>query len=130
MLTVTRRYNLSLLHSIPEDNVGIECSGLHGHDFKLEVTVTKSPDFSSDNVINKNQLDHVVQTEILNPYNNTIINQSFSLGTGEVIAQNFLQKLKSVSDLPFRVVSVQLIETRKNFFKAEYSVLRSEVNYG
>jgi 6-pyruvoyltetrahydropterin/6-carboxytetrahydropterin synthase len=114
-MLMTKRYSMSLVHLIPEDYVGKEASRLHGHDFKFEVTLQGTPN-SEGQIYNREHLDQLIQEQIIKPYHRTLINEYFKYGTGEFLAQEFLKKLRR-TEIGDAIVSVQLIETRKNRFQ-------------
>lgn len=117
-ILVTRRYNMSLVHQIPAEFVGSECSQLHGHDCKVDVTVVGSIDERTGLVISRPNLDTIVEAAILKPYRDKPLNELQSNMTGEAIAAELLKRLRSPTALGDSCISVNLTETRKNRFQA------------
>lgn len=113
---LTKRYPLSVVHLIPEDYVGEAAARLHGHDLKFEVTLQGQPTADTHEIMNREHLDIFINEQIIKPYHRTLINEYFRHGTGEYLAQELLKKLRS-TEIGESIVSVQLIETRKNRFQ-------------
>ncbi len=107
----TRRYKLSLVHQIPAEYVGASCSKLHGHDFKIDVTLDATQ-------FSLKKLDAIVDQVLLKPYSEKPLPALQEQFTGEVIAAEFLRRLRTPDALGERCLSVQLVETRKNRFQA------------
>jgi 6-pyruvoyl tetrahydropterin synthase len=114
---LTRSYTLSLIHQIPAEFVGDECSNTHGHDFKVAVTLYEAE-------ISIPYLDRVVETELLRPYRTQALKDLQLQFTGEALAHEFLTRLQAGA-LGSRCISVQLVETRKNRFQALSAEFRS-----
>ena len=115
-MQVTKSYRLSLLHSIPVDFVGEGCEKLHGHDLQVEVSLAGEPDKTSGLLVDRNELDRIVHREIIKPFHGQNANKLLPTPTGEVFAQNFLQRLKR-TDLKEKIVAVEVRETRKNSYQ-------------
>src|SRR5262245_11184831 len=113
MALLTRRYNLSLVHLIPEDYVDENGSRLQGHDFKVEVTMRGELQSETGEIINREHLDILIREVLIRKFDKTLINEYFKYGTGECIAAEFLQRLRS-TEIGEKFVAVQLVETRKN----------------
>ena len=109
---------MSLVHQIPAEFVGNECSQLHGHDFKVDVVVAGMPDPVTGFLISRLELDRIVETTLLKPYREKPLHELQNKMTGEAIAARLFELLRAPSALGESCVSVNLIETRKNRFQA------------
>jgi 6-pyruvoyl-tetrahydropterin synthase len=114
---VTRAYKLSVAHFIPQDYVSPDQATLHGHEWKVAITLEKSQ--STKRNWDAPYLDGLLKNQIEN-FQNCILNEHFSLGTGEVLAQSLLEQLRQ-SEIGSQIMAVQLIETRKNRFQGVFT---------
>lgn len=123
MTLLTKRYGLSLTHIVPEDSSPGAPAELHGHNFKVDVTLRGEPDISTGlitlpaqgEISARDYLDNAFHELIFKKFNKKRVNDSLEHGTGEFLAIEFLRILQN-SLLGEAVVSVQLVETRKNRF--------------
>ena len=83
-----------------------KCEQLHGHNYRLAVTVTGALG-QDDLVIDFVELKKIVQEKIIDTLDHTNLNDRFSNPTCELVAQWIWQQLKS--HIP--VTTVQLWET-------------------
>jgi 6-pyruvoyl-tetrahydropterin synthase len=120
-LFFTRRYKLSLIHILPEDYAGMPNILQHGHDYQMSITFKRNDD---EQILNRDFLDSLVVKNVIEPYDKTLVNESMAgAATGEQICSYIFPKLKDVCEKNgiFGLVSMQLIETRKNFFQIRTS---------
>ena len=115
---VTRSYKLSVAHFIPQDYVSPDQTALHGHEWKVAVTLEKSKNEASS-VWDANYLDQILK-ERLEQFQNSILNEHLPNGTGETLAKSLLEHFKLTSLGP-HLVAVQLVETRKNRFQGVFT---------
>lgn len=101
MLTVTRRYHFEAAHFLPNVPEGHRCKRMHGHNYKVEVTLNgKVHDYlgwiadfyDMDNMIGPilKKVDHLLLNEIEGLQNPTVEN----------IAPWFLAQLNEALDVP------------------------------
>lgn len=104
MFSVTKEFEFSAAHFLT--NYHGKCENLHGHNYRLAVTVT-GPLNQDDLVIDFLDVKRVVQEKIITVLDHTNLNDQFSNPTCELVAQWIFQQLKPA--LP--VAQVQLWET-------------------
>jgi 6-pyruvoyltetrahydropterin/6-carboxytetrahydropterin synthase len=119
---ITRRYAISCMHRLyspdlsAEENVKIygKCCNVHGHDYRIEVTVRGEVDVSGL-CCDRDYMDDEVRGKFICRFDKTDLNTHFKSTTGEDLARGFYEILKR--DLaPLCIVRVRLQETPKNFF--------------
>ena len=88
-----------------------------GHDFRLEVTLSGSFDSPSGLIQNRDELNHIIQENIINPFHKKNISESFEWATGEVLAKEFWKILKKTK-LTKNLYQVALQESKQNRFLA------------
>lgn len=92
-----------------------KCSGLHGHEYSLEVGVAGRVDERTGLVATRHDLDQWVETAILKPFDKTFLNDHLGNTSGEIIVLEFYRLLSQV--LPSSLgLSLRVRETRKNSF--------------
>lgn len=125
---LTRSYPLPALHTLTgegfseEENLQVfgPCSRLHGHDYRVEVTISGPVDSESGLLMNRDALDGIVKKHLLEPFSGTNLSDHFRHTTGEALAAEFFAILSD--RLPTRVVlaRIRLHETAKNSFITGY----------
>lgn len=123
-IRVSRRYSLSALHILQgdgfsdEENLSIfgACSRLHGHEYKIEVTVTGPIDPVSGLIIQRDLLDEIVSRLILVPMTGACLNDFFLHTTGEALAVEFYKILNDAIEPPLKLSAIKVHETAKNSF--------------
>lgn len=95
--------------------MGLGCSHLHGHDFKMEITLRSDQPRSHQQIA---QLDEIVHSLIQVPYAGKPMHELLPVATGEAISLYFFDILRK-SILSEQVISIKLRETRKNQFKVK-----------
>ncbi len=98
---VTRSFSFEAAHQL-EWHRGA-CKNLHGHSYRLEVTVAGALD---DNgiVIDFADLSEVVQRSVLDVYDHTYLNDLLPNPTAELIAHDIWDRLTSAGTAPDRIV--------------------------
>lgn len=77
MITITRRFHFEAAHCLPKHEG--KCKSLHGHSYKIEITVggpLKGEGPESGMVMDFGKLKKVVQSEVLNKLDHTLLNDS------------------------------------------------------
>lgn len=123
MLTLTRRFTFEACHHLPFYDGA--CHRLHGHSYKMEVTVTGDVITDKENpkcgmIIDFKDLNKLVNDVVISKYDHQDLNLFFSNPTAEImvaiISHNITDNLPEGVDL----VSVKLWETEDSC--AEYSL--------
>jgi len=98
---VTRAFSFEAAHQL--DWHSGACKNLHGHSYRLEVTVAGDLD---DNgiVIDFADLSDVVQQTVLDVYDHTYLNDLLPNPTAELIAADIWDRLTSAGMAPARIV--------------------------
>jgi 6-pyruvoyltetrahydropterin/6-carboxytetrahydropterin synthase len=138
-MKVTFRYPFSAAHRLHSDQLSEDdnwrvygrCNNPfgHGHNYTLEVTVQGEPDEESGLVVDRKQLDSLVQQEILSRVEHTNLNIQVAelrdlVPTTENVAYVFAEWLRrgwsrhfSQQDVTFN--RIRIYETRNNRFEIE-----------
>jgi 6-pyruvoyltetrahydropterin/6-carboxytetrahydropterin synthase len=128
---LTKRYKISAMHSLgnadltPEQNREIfgPCYRLHGHDYKIDVSVTRTGsgaiDADSGLIVDRDELDRIVNESIVDPFHKTNLNNAFTNTSGEALSHEFYEILSEALPAEIKLVRVTLVETHRNTFEAE-----------
>ena len=123
MLTLTRRLTFEACHHLPFYDGA--CHRLHGHSYKMEVTVTGDVITDKENpkcgmIIDFKDLNKLVNDVVISKYDHQDLNQFFSNPTAEIMVAIISHNI--MDNLPDGVylVSVKLWETEDSY--AEYSL--------
>ena len=114
-VTVTKRFNFEASHNLI--NYEGQCSNLHGHSYKLEITFARVGSFidTSGMVIDFNKVSALVKP-IVDRYDHSYLNDYFSQPTAENMAVSIFEEVNSKLQLKdVKVVEVRLWETEKCF---------------
>lgn len=130
MLTLTRSYEFAASHRLhcpdlsESENVALfgKCNNRygHGHNYKLDVTVTGTPDPVTSFIVDLGALDAVVESEIVDRYDHKCLNEDLEEfknvnPTTEVVALRVFEVLDKA--LPVELVSVKIHETERSSFE-------------
>lgn len=126
---VTKRSTFEACHHLP--NYDGKCSRLHGHSYKLEVTVSGIVDYEhfeyedADEIsteamaVDFSDIKRVIDHCITDRYDHTNLNDHFNYPTAEIMAIHFFEILsEKINKGNTAVVSVRLWETEDSY--AEY----------
>ena len=131
MISLTRRYGFPAAHVLahpsfsPAENERVygKCANPagHGHDYGLEVTVSGEVDPRSGRIVERDALDALVGTRVLDRFSHRMLNDDPAFGervpTAENIAAVIHDELEApVADLGARLLRVRIRETRRNSF--------------
>lgn len=124
MLTITTRATFEACHYLPY-YVGA-CHNLHGHSYKLEVTVARRSllsliqDGSTEGmIIDFKDLKAVIHS-VIDKYDHANLNGFFTNPTAEIMVSTISTELnQKLRELNVKVVSARLWETENNY--AEYT---------
>jgi 6-pyruvoyltetrahydropterin/6-carboxytetrahydropterin synthase len=114
---------LSALHSLENPKLSEKenreifgpCYRLHGHDYKIEVTVEGPISEPWGLITDRAELDKKVDEILLRPFHLTNLNDTFSNTSGENLVQEFFKRLSAA--VP-NLRQIRLTETHRNFFIA------------
>lgn len=119
MLTITRRFSFEASHQLPY-HTG-KCHNLHGHSYKMEVTITRQSaleavkekgQFDSGMVMDFGDLKAIVHTEIIEVLDHTHLNDFIENPTAERLTGRIFAILKDrLVEFNVDLVSVRLWET-------------------
>ena len=128
MITVTKRYGFEACHHLPH-YVGA-CHNLHGHSYKLDVTVGGSIIKDQNNpkcgmIIDFKDLKQIVHETVVSKYDHSNLNDYFENPTAEIMVKSIASDI--ISKLPKSVylVSVKLWETDTSY--AEFNAIQDQL---
>ncbi len=135
MISVTRRYRfpaahvLSQPHLSPAENERLygKCANPngHGHNYGVEITVSGEVHPKLGHVVDRDRLDRVVQTRVLDRFAHRMLNDDPAfqayVPTAEHIASFLHRDLRGpIADATgARLLRVRVLETRRNAFEYE-----------
>lgn len=112
--SVTKCFSFEAAHFLPEYEGA--CHRLHGHSYKLQVTVSGSVDEASGMIIDFNVLKEVVNKTVVKKYDHQFLNEFFELPTAENMVQHIFRELNSqFTKMGLVLESVKLWETESSF---------------
>ncbi|UCF35650.1 MAG: 6-carboxytetrahydropterin synthase [Acidobacteriota bacterium] len=125
---ISRTYCLPALHTLSgagfsdRQNLRVfgPCSRLHGHDYRIEVSVSGPLDPHSGLLVNRDVLDQIVDDCLIQPYRGTNLSDHFRHTTGEALAASFFELLKRALPSSLTLEKVCVHETAKNSFSTEH----------
>lgn len=113
-VSVTKCFGFEAAHSLPRYNG--DCSRLHGHSYKLQVTVSGSVDEVTGMVMDFNVLKAIVKDKVVDKYDHRHLNDFFANPTAENMVIRIFKDLdESFIPLGLSVESVKLWETESSF---------------
>jgi 6-pyruvoyltetrahydropterin/6-carboxytetrahydropterin synthase len=98
---VTRTFSFEAAHQL--DWHSGACKNLHGHSYRLEVTVSGALD-TNGIVIDFSELAALVQREVLDVFDHTYLNDLLPNPTAELIAQDIWERLHRSGAVLHRIV--------------------------
>ena len=117
MLSIVRRASFEACHRLPryEGN----CSRWHGHSYKLEVSITGTPDGESGMIIDFHALDDIIKECITSKYDHTTLNDFFDNPTAELMAlqmsADVVKELHKRYGNKYSLSFLKLWETEKSY---------------
>ena len=99
MLTVTKSVKFDAAHVLT-NHQGL-CKNLHGHTYRVEVSVSQQPGDTADMVIDFKDLKHTCEEVILSRFDHAFIYDSSSVGESEIAAVVEKNGMRTVA-IPFR----------------------------
>ena len=124
MITVTKQFMFEASHNLPH-YVGA-CHNLHGHSYKLEVTVTGGINYDTNNpkcgmIMDFKDLKDIVQGTVIDKYDHSYLNDFFDNPTAEVMVCKIASDLIKTLPKNVQLVSCRLWETTTSY--AEYRAI-------
>lgn len=120
----TRQYLIRAMHNLRNPDASSSeneriygmCYRLHGHDYKVQVTIESEIDPRTGLCLFRDRLDEVVERELIRPFDGRSLNDTFRNTSGEALSHLFFERLRP--HLPQDVrLKVAIQETRKNYFE-------------
>ena len=125
MLTVTKQFKFEAAHHLPHYDGA--CNHLHGHSYKLEVTVTGSVskdehDPKCGMIIDFKDLKKIVEEVVISKYDHSYLNDLFSNPTAEIMVTKIALDINGALPKNVFVTSCKLWETDTSYaeYKPEY----------
>ena len=91
MITITKIFRFEASHSLPKHKG--KCKNLHGHSYKLEVTVGSKQLNEKDMVMDFGDLKKIVNKEIIDKLDHQHLNQFYDNPTAENMVIDFFNKI-------------------------------------
>lgn len=128
MTTVTKIFGFEACHNLPYYEGA--CHNLHGHSYKLEVTVGGSIVTSTSNpkcgmIIDFKDLKKIVNEVAVDKYDHSYLNDFFPNPTAEIMVKQIATDIISKLPKDVHLVSCKLWETATSY--AEFNALDSSV---
>ncbi len=117
MITVTKTVKFDAAHVLTNHD-GL-CKNLHGHTYRVDVSVTQGENDDSDMVIDFKDLKRIATSTICDVFDHAFIYNRESVGEREIAAVVGKYGMRTV-ELPFR-------STAENLARHFYSMLKSAV---
>ncbi len=132
LVYLTRVYTFSAAHRLYNPNLSEEenrqlfgkCANPygHGHDYRLEVTVSGEPDPITGMVMNITDLDTIVRKEVLDLLDHRFLNEEVppfdkEVPTSERIVQFIVERLRPHFQGGVRLARIRLYETQRSYFE-------------
>lgn len=118
MLTITKIFEFEASHFLP--NYEGACHNLHGHSYKLEVTVNGTIDDETGMIMDFKVLKDIVNKVVINKYDHSYLNDFFKNPT----AENILIQISAdiIDNLPEGITldSCILWETSSSYAKYDH----------
>lgn len=128
MITVTKIFMFEASHHLPHYEGA--CHNLHGHSYKLEVTVGGDVKTNTSNpkcgmIIDFKDLKEIVKEVAVDKYDHAYLNDFFPNPTAEIMVQQIAEDIMDRLSADLYLVSCKLWETTTSY--AEYHALTQEV---
>lgn len=124
MLTLTKIFMFEACHNLPHHRGA--CHNLHGHSYKLEVTICGDieKDTSSARcgmIIDFKELKDIVNREVIYKYDHKYLNDFFENPTAEIMVKRIAEDINKELPEGVSLVSCKLWETTTSY--AEYRLV-------
>ena len=113
-VSVTKSFKFEAAHFLPDYDGA--CSRLHGHSYKMQVTLSGSVDEASGMVVDFNVMKKVVNSLVVDKYDHQYLNDFFKIPTAENMVQHIFKELRTkFTKMGLTLESVKLWETEGSF---------------
>lgn len=122
MYSVTKTFEFEAAHHLP--NYGGKCHNLHGHSYKLEVTIEGEKLDEQGMLVDFSRLKNIVNKYVVGQFDHSNLNDTFPVPTAEIMCEQFYffigRHLKDFGRKPssLSLKKVRLWETSSSY--AEY----------
>lgn len=113
---VTKRFTFEACHNLPDYDG--DCSRLHGHSYKLEVTLSGRIDRNTGMVLDFKKLKSIVGQSTINILDHEYLNKFYGNPTAENMVTDFFYRIAQALPSHIALESVKLWETGDSY--AEY----------
>jgi 6-pyruvoyltetrahydropterin/6-carboxytetrahydropterin synthase len=113
MITVTKKFEFEAAHKLPE--YAGACRNLHGHTFKLEVTVEKgsyTKNAPAGMIIDFTELKKIITNKVLSKLDHAYLNDIFPMPTSEIMVEWIAKELFAAGLV---VERIRLYETSNSY---------------
>ena len=131
MTTVTKIFEFEACHKLPHYEGA--CHNLHGHSYKLEVTVKGNIKRNPNNpkcgmIIDFKDLKSIVKDVVIDKYDHSYLNDHFPNPTAEIMVESIAMDIINSLDTGIDLVSCKLWETSTSYaeYRPEYYYDRSD----
>lgn len=114
MFEITKRFTFEAAHQLPWH--GGKCKNLHGHSYKLEVTLGSQGLTENGIVIDFDILSAIVENTVTKRYDHKLLNDFLPNPTAELLAVEIWRVVAEtlrMNQLPVDITKVKLWETEK-----------------
>jgi 6-pyruvoyltetrahydropterin/6-carboxytetrahydropterin synthase len=122
MLTVTKKFKFEAAHHLP--NYKGCCVNVHGHSYKLEVTVFNTSITETDMVMDFSELSKIVKENIISKWDHKNLNELEMFSIDRPTAENMVTAIYHIlmEELPdeIEIECIRLWETEDSY--AEYHI--------
>lgn len=130
MIKLTRQFRFEAAHFLPHYDGA--CANMHGHSYKLEVTVTGRIISDTENpkcgmIIDFKDLDKIVNDSIISEVDHSLLNHTFKNPTAELMVSAISEKISKCLPKGVLLVSCKLWETENSY--AEYTTSCQRVTF-
>lgn len=121
MITVTKKFEFEACHHLPHYYGA--CNNLHGHSYKLEVTVggdLKKEGSKQGMIVDFKDLKQIVKEVAIDKYDHSDLNKFFDNPTAEIMVEQMAVDIMSKLPKGVYLVSCKLWETSTSY--AEWNI--------
>lgn len=111
MISLTKRYHFDAAHHLPFYDG--KCNNIHGHRWFLEAKITgpiQTHGFKMGMILDFADLNHIIETSVLDLFDHTDINTQISNPTAENMIASFVPLIQAKLDVT--VYGIKLIQLR------------------
>ena len=130
MLSVTKKFEFEACHHLPHYDGA--CHNMHGHSYKLEVTVCGEPikdtnDHKCGMIVDFKDLKKIVKENVVDIYDHSCLDTFFDNPTAENMVITISHIIRDKLPKGVKLVSCKLWETSTSY--AEYNLMQEELEY-